>query len=198
MRQIVSRFFLKKGVPMNSFKTKYDFQNEFTNKKIQDAFLLEASKKQLSKITIGEICKLAGIHRSTFYRHYSDIYALLSEMEAELFTQLRVVLAPFRQENAISPNGYVKRSLLLRYFHICRWHKNLILVILESNIDSSFKKDLEDCIAETISPALSDGSWATPEYKPYMVRLTADIIISMTLQWLKDETMDYDKFVFLL
>lgn len=34
-------------------------------------------KRQFSQIRVGEICKKANIHRSTFYRHFEDKYQLL-------------------------------------------------------------------------------------------------------------------------
>ena len=37
--------------------------------------------KQISKITVREICEKAGINRSTFYAHYTDVYDLFERVE---------------------------------------------------------------------------------------------------------------------
>ena len=179
----------------HTFRTKYDFKNEFTRKKIQDAFLILSSRTALSHITVDSICRSAGIHRSTFYRHYDNIYDLLSEMERDLLRELVAVLKPFGDPWAVDENGNVKRKLLLRYFHICHWNRNLILVLTEGNVENNFRSDFVKIITDTLSPVLSDDSWTSPKLKPYMLNLTADIILSLTLLWLKKNDMDYDQFV---
>ena len=179
----------------HTFRTKYDFKNEFTKKKIQDAFLILASRTALSHITVDSICDIAGIHRSTFYRHYDNIYDLLSEMEKELLRELGAVLKPFGDPLAVDENGNVKRKLLLRYFHICQWNRNLILVLTEGNVENNFRSDFVQIITDTLSPVLSDERWTSPKLKPYMLNLTADIILSLTILWLKTNDMDYDQFV---
>ena len=46
---------------------------------MDEALILLLEKKEYSFITIKEICKKAGVNRSTFYLHYETIDALLSE-----------------------------------------------------------------------------------------------------------------------
>ncbi len=40
--------------------------------------------KPVSKITVREICELAGINRSTFYAHYLDVYDLFEKVERHM------------------------------------------------------------------------------------------------------------------
>lgn len=46
------------------------------------------SKKPVEKIQVNELCRLAQINKSTFYRHYLDIYDLFSSLESELFEKI--------------------------------------------------------------------------------------------------------------
>lgn len=46
---------------------------------IDEAFLLILEKKDFEYITVGEICKKAGVNRSTFYLHYENLSDLLDE-----------------------------------------------------------------------------------------------------------------------
>ena len=43
---------------------------------IADSFRILAQSNSLSKITVQEIAKKAGVSRHTFYYHFRDIYAL--------------------------------------------------------------------------------------------------------------------------
>lgn len=53
-----------------------------TNKRIiQAAFELLIKKQSIAKVTVREVCELAGINRSTFYAHYVDMYDLFEKVE---------------------------------------------------------------------------------------------------------------------
>ncbi len=60
---------------MNKSESKY-FN---TAKKMDIAFLELLEQKDFEYITVKEICKKAGVNRSTFYLHYETISDLLSE-----------------------------------------------------------------------------------------------------------------------
>ena len=47
------------------------YQN--TEERILGAYSHLAGEKLLANITVSDICRLAGIHRTSFYRHYQDI-----------------------------------------------------------------------------------------------------------------------------
>ncbi|MDE6168706.1 MAG: TetR/AcrR family transcriptional regulator [Acetatifactor sp.] len=63
---------------------------------IREAFLDLLKKKPIEKISIGELCEKANVHRSTFYRHYTDIYALMDciydDAYHEIFTSFASTL----------------------------------------------------------------------------------------------------------
>lgn len=52
---------------------------------IRAAFeIMVGQKKNVSKITVREICELAEINRSTFYAHYTDVYDLFEKVEQQI------------------------------------------------------------------------------------------------------------------
>ena len=59
---------------------------EATRKNICDTFWQLYKEKPLERITVGALTEKAGIHRSTFYRYFHDVYEIHeSMMEEELF-----------------------------------------------------------------------------------------------------------------
>lgn len=60
-----------------------------TRQKIIDAFWKEYLSAPITKITISAITKRAGVHRSTFYEYFNDIYDLLEQFENDLLEILR-------------------------------------------------------------------------------------------------------------
>lgn len=58
-----------------------DLRESRTKKNILNAFITLRSKKPIEKITIRELSELANINKTTFYRHYKDIYDLSDYVE---------------------------------------------------------------------------------------------------------------------
>ncbi|HAH60530.1 MAG TPA: TetR family transcriptional regulator, partial [Treponema sp.] len=50
---------------------------------MQNALIELVEQKKFDEITISDICRLAGVNRSTFYAHYSNKVELLEEAEQE-------------------------------------------------------------------------------------------------------------------
>jgi AcrR family transcriptional regulator len=53
-------------------------------KKIETVFMNLIQTKDLSKITVSEICTITGLNRTTFYANYEDIYALANRVKENL------------------------------------------------------------------------------------------------------------------
>ena len=67
-----------------------DRRIKYTKKIIKDTFIELLEEKDLKKITVSEICKIADINRATFYRYYLDVYDLLDKIEEEFVTELKM------------------------------------------------------------------------------------------------------------
>ena len=55
-----------------------------TDERIVRAFLAELEKKPPEKVTVQDICRATGIHRSSFYLHYPDLPTLLEAIRLHL------------------------------------------------------------------------------------------------------------------
>ncbi len=65
-----------------------DIRNEKTEKTIKEEFLKLLKEKELSKISVAEICRNAHIGRGTFYLHYQDVYDLYESIERDMLVTL--------------------------------------------------------------------------------------------------------------
>ncbi len=65
-----------------------DLRSQKTKRAIQEAFYALRVKKHTSRIRVGEICERAQINKSTFYRHYADVFALEGQMENEMVREI--------------------------------------------------------------------------------------------------------------
>ncbi len=51
-----------------------------TDKKIEDALLKLLAEGGVSNLNVRKICRTAGIHHTTFYKHYDDVMDLLNKV----------------------------------------------------------------------------------------------------------------------
>ena len=73
---------------------KNDPRARYTRSVIENAFLtLIREKKQISRVTVSDICKIAEINRGTFYRYYLDVYDLAEKMMDQGIEQIRMMIA---------------------------------------------------------------------------------------------------------
>ena len=64
----------------------------YTKKILREALFSLLDERELSEITITELCKAADVNRNTFYRHYNIPLDILLEIEDDVFEKLSVVL----------------------------------------------------------------------------------------------------------
>lgn len=76
-----------------------------TQQLIQDKFLELRKKKPLEKIRSGELCELCQINRTTFYRHYQDIYDLSDQLEN---AAIQAMLADIKQVSVLGKDYLVR------------------------------------------------------------------------------------------
>ncbi len=73
-------------------------QTDLTKKNIQDAFWILYSKQNIDKITVKDICNLAGYNRSTFYQYYIDVYDMLHKFEDQLLEEVNEFVVHFLEQ----------------------------------------------------------------------------------------------------
>lgn len=89
---------------------KSDERVRYTRARIQSVFLEFLSKKDLSKITVTDICRQAEVNRTTFYNHYMDIYDLLDKTENDILESTRKQWKLLHPKNSV----HALETLLLR------------------------------------------------------------------------------------
>ena len=60
-----------------------------SQEKIERVFVELLQTKEISQITVSDICKKTGLNRSTFYANYADIYDLANRIKENLEYDLR-------------------------------------------------------------------------------------------------------------
>lgn len=86
--------------------------SERTKRWIRKAFTeLLSEKKFIDKITVNELAERADITKTTFYYHYSDVYAVAEEFENELIAELDDMIQTISKDNPSDYSSYVRKVL---------------------------------------------------------------------------------------
>ena len=113
-----------------------DRRNLKTEKLIKDIFLSLLKTKDINKISVAEICRLADIGRGTFYLHYEDVYDLYESIENELITDLKNMFkASFPTTD--STNSLKLSNSLVTYIEN---NEDLFKILIRSNIGNTMNK----------------------------------------------------------
>ena len=75
--------------------------------RIERAFLEALQTKELEQISVSELCKQAGLNRTTFYANYADVYALADSIRDKLENSL-AELYQREIEQGFNSNDYLK------------------------------------------------------------------------------------------
>ena len=127
---------------------KADQRVRYTKMVIKNSLLELMKENPISKVTVTDICKKANINRNTFYSHYANQFELLSNIEDELYEEIRQVV-----EHTMNLKASAKLS-----YEICKYIKansNICEVLFSENGD---KKLLERIIY--ISHDLNIEKWS--------------------------------------
>lgn len=115
----------------------------------------------LSDITISSLCEAAGVHRTTFYGHYADIYAFAADTFRHQLDELFAsdFLAAADQVGAVSVNFYaVEIDRMLAHI---RARRPAYRTMFGTSPDAGFRRDLQTRLAHQVV-ALSAGQIDAP------------------------------------
>ncbi len=64
--------------------TKNNKRRQATRERIEKLFISLLQTREISQISVSDICKQTGVNRSTFYANYADVYDLANTLRAKL------------------------------------------------------------------------------------------------------------------
>lgn len=100
-----------------------------TRKNIREAFLELRSKNALEKIKVSELCELALINKTTYYKHYQDVFALSEAIENETIVS---IMNSFEHMNSLflDPDGFIKGL-----YYAFKSHERIIITLFSGRMN---------------------------------------------------------------
>lgn len=158
---------------------KTDARIRYTRQIIQHIFIDLLKQKPLGKITVKEICEKAEINRSTFYKHYEDVYHLMYKLEESALNQLEVLLMDAKHNG----NIHVLTALLTSLLD----YQDLIVSLTANTPDSDFSNRLaRRCSQYAVSHLSSgDADYLNNPDKQYVYSYLAGGTSMLIQHWMK-------------
>lgn len=161
--------------------------------KMDMALISLLEKKDFAYITVSEICRGAGVNRSTFYLHYETVSDLLAETT-------RYLLDDFMSYFSVDPQATVERfrdcdlsqlnfitdEYLHPYLQYIRDHRRVFAVALSNIGHFGFEGVYQRLYAHIFEPILARFHYPVA-HRPYVMLFYMNGINALVTQWLKDD-----------
>ncbi len=103
-----------------------------TRRAIREAFLQLRETTRLEQVKVKDLCELALINKTTFYKHYPDVFALSEELENELIEN---ILADFKDKDCLlsDPERFISGMR-----HCMEKHPEVFMPVFQSRVGVYF------------------------------------------------------------
>lgn len=177
---------------MNKSESKY-FN---TALRMDEALLALLEEKDLEYITVKEICRQAGVNRSTFYLHYETISDLVNET-LEMINQRFLSYFPQQEEEVLGNMGsrerkelvLVTREYLLPYLHFIRDNKKVYRAAFRNPGSMQAYARYGELKQHILGPILERFE-IPAAHRPYYIAYYVEGIAAIIKEWLRQDCGD--------
>lgn len=168
-------------------------------KLMNEALVALLEKKDFDYITIKEICKKAGVNRSTFYLHYENIYDLLQEVINGLNTQF---IKEFNKKELSENIGslpvdkliFITTEYITPYLNFIKDNLKIFKVIYKNpalfKVEENYYKTYNECLY----PIISRFNVPLNKREYYLTFYTSGVT-AIVKEWIKKECEDSIEFI---
>lgn len=146
----------------------------------QRRWILE--KKDISKISVKEICKNADINRTTFYNHYNDQYDLMRKLENELIENIGIHLAKYTRDGT----DVALVEILEEIFEYIKENAKLCKILLSEKGNLDFQKRIMMLVYDKDISNLFNKNIFSKEDMDYVYSFIITGCIGVIQKWLED------------
>lgn len=158
-----------------------------TKQSLAQTLKQEMKHKQLSKITITELCDVCQINRKTFYYHFEDIYDLLKwTLEQEAIEVVKNFDLVVNTEEAL--------RFVMAY---ADENKDIINSALDSMGHEEIQRFFYNDLFDVIYGAIEEGEYdlkivVDPQFKNFLAAFYTEASAGILIEWVKNR-MKQDK-----
>ncbi len=149
-----------------------------TKQNLIEAFWSLYCEQRIEKITVKDITNKAGYNRGTFYEYFTDVYAVLEELENSLIPKL----------DELPPVTIASESLgmpLESFLELYKRNNQYYSVLLGDNGDPAFASKLKNAIKPNLINVFVDKPGVNLVELDYIIEYTLSSMIGIMSYWFK-------------
>ncbi len=172
---------------MKTSEEQGDLRVRRTHKLLWEALMAELSERAFEEITVKDICERAMVHRTTFYKHYEDKYALLEQGMRQMYDALVAA------EEHVPPSAFSVEHpppYFIHLFEHVAHHQQFYKLMLCGEGVGRFQKLVKEYIAEVASAkvrALTPANQPLAVPLAMQVQFVAGAVLSLLAWWLEND-----------
>lgn len=165
-----------------------------TARKIDEAFILLLEEKDYEYISIMDICRKAGVNRSTFYLHYENIGDLAEESVENLINNFLEYYPGHNTKDVLKDIAsgdkeklvFLSPEYLLPFLNFIKDNRKLFSIALNEGRVFKHNEAFNDLFKYILNPICALFEISTDERK-YYVHFFIDGTIGIVKEWLKND-----------
>lgn len=173
---------------------------QITRQNLTDSFWKLYSKKRIEKITVKEVCELAGYNRSTFYVYFKDVYDILEDIETQTITIEdfeKIILKNVFDGNYF--NSQEKSFVLRSILEFFEKNKTYLPVLLGENGDPNFRQKVLTKLTPSVLSMYQQLTHEELLKVKYLMEYQSAAILSTISKWyLNGKDLPIEQFLELL
>lgn len=170
---------------------KDDRRVKYTKTVLKDSFITLLEKKDISQISIKELCEDADINRATFYTHYNDQYDFMNQIQNELLENVEKHLSAFVQTDLpISLEDMVEQI-----FEYIKENARICKLLLSERGDLNFQKRVFMLVYEKIINNITKDGAISKDDAEYIHAFTLTGCIGIIQKWLNSNMKRSPRFM---
>lgn len=164
-----------------------DLRVRRTHKLLWEALMAELSERAFEEITVKDICERAMVHRTTFYKHYPDKYALLEQGMRQMYDAL------VAEEEHLPPSAFSVGDpppYMIRLFEHAAHHPQFYKLMVCGDGMGRFQRLVKESLADVIAARISQ----LPPAKQHLAvppamhaHFVAGAALSLLAWWLEND-----------
>lgn len=161
--------------------------------RMNDALLALLEKKPFEYITVSEVCREAGVNRSTFYLHYENTSELLYETFGRMTDGFLAYFSVDRSKIMLEFSGcapaemiYITDEYLLPFLQYIRDNQRIFLTVLTHEKAFGTERVFQNMFRNIFDPILERFGYPSGD-REYVMRFYMQGISAVIAQWLGDE-----------
>ncbi|MBO4364617.1 MAG: TetR/AcrR family transcriptional regulator [Clostridia bacterium] len=151
-----------------------------TKRKIMLAYAKALSTTQYERITIKEVCSLAGINRSTFYRYYQCLGEIESEIENYVLTRFQRICDCTPLDDLL----YGRKAFIERVSEELKGDAEFYLLLLLTDRIVVFIERINETIQEIFKEAVCNNTKLSSEEGGIMLTFIIGGRIAVFRRWI--------------